>query len=179
MLDLVVFEHHAQRAFARPSVCADGRDVLGALPRQRLNQVIRKARAAESSEHDLRAIGNVRNGFVEAGKDFSLHRGLIKVRHSPQFSAPNFAAFAICCRYLDSTPLSRSHRPVSVPRKSFFSSTRKSASSSTSISSRVFLRKITRAPMRSASPTCFAKLPVPKCDGNSAGRILKIAFVPR
>src|SRR5713226_8113286 len=166
MLDLIVLEHQPELAFARPAIVADGGDVFRAFPRQRLNQVIGETRASESPEHDLRTIGNIRHGLVETGIDFSLHRAVI---------APAFR----CDRNRASTPLSRSHRPVSVPVKSFFSSTRKSASSSTSISSRGLLRKITRAPMRSASPTCFAKLPMPKCDGNNAGGILRIAFVPR
>src|SRR6266851_457837 len=179
VLDLIVLKHQAKLTFPRPAIVANGGKVLRPFPRQRLNQIVRKARTAKSSEHDLRAIGNVRHGLVETRKDFSLHRALIKVCNSPQFFAPNLAAFAILGRYLDSTPLSRSQRPVSVPLKSCFNSTCKSASSSTSISSRALLRKITRAPMRSASPTCFAKLPMPKCEGNNAGGIRKIAFVPK
>src|SRR5258708_606596 len=179
MLDLIVLKHQAKLAFTRPAIVADGRKFLRPCPRQRLNQIVRKARAAKSPEHDLRAVGNISNGFVQARKNFFPHLTLKKVRNSPQLPAPNFAAFAICRRYLDATPLSRSQRPVSVPLKSFFNSERKSASSSTSISSRALLRKITRAPMRSASPTCFAKLPMPKCEGNNAGGIRKIAFVPR
>src|SRR6266700_813819 len=164
--DLIILEHDAKFAVASPAIVADGGDVLRAFARQCLNEVIRKARASESSDHDLRAIRNIRHSFVEAGEHFLLH-------HAPIASALRR------CRKRPSTPLSRSHRPVSAPLKSFFSSARKSASSSTSISSRALLRKITRAPMRSASPTCFAKLPTPKCDGNKAGGIRKIAFVPR
>src|SRR6266481_5780442 len=163
--DLIVFEHDAKLAIARPAIVADGSDAFRAFSRQRLNEVIWKTRAPESSDHDSRAIGNVRHGFVEARAHFLLH-------HAPITSALR------CCRKRASTPISRSHRPVSVPLKSFVSSARKSASSSTSISSRGLLRKITRAPMRSASPTCFAKLPMPKCDGNSAGGIRRMALVP-
>src|SRR6266436_1404566 len=165
VLDLIVLEHQPKLAFARAAIVADGGDVFRALPRESLNQVVRKACAAKSTEHDLRAIGNIRHGRVETRVDFSLHRAV---------TAPALR----CDRNRASTPLSRSHRPVSVPLKSFFSSTRKSASSSTSISSRGLRRKITRAPRRSASPTCFAKLPMPKCEGKSVGGVRKIAFVP-
>src|SRR5229473_621549 len=165
VLDLIVLKHNSKLAIARPAIVADGSDVLRAFPRQRLNEVIRKARTTESPDHDLRTIGNIRHGFVEARAYFFLH-------YAP------FASALRCCRRRASTPLSRSHCPVSVPLKSFFSSARKSDSSSTSISSRGLRRKITRAPTRSASPTCFAKLPMPKCDGNSAGGIRRIALVP-
>src|SRR5947208_4279555 len=76
VLDLIVLEHDSKLAIARPAVVADGSDVLRAFPRQRLNEVIWKARASESPDHDLRAIGNIRDGFVEAGVDFLLHRAL-------------------------------------------------------------------------------------------------------
>src|SRR5260370_27669127 len=164
--DLSVCEHDAKLAIARPAIVADGSDVFRAFSRHGWNEVIWKPRAPESSDHDSRAIGNVRHGFVEARAHFLLH-------HAP------IAPALRCCPKRAPTPLSRSQCPVSVPLKSFFSSVRKSASSSTSISSRGLLRKITRAPMRSASPTCFAKLPMPKCDGNNTGGILRIAFVPK
>src|SRR5216684_6155102 len=166
MPDLIVLEHQPELAFACSTIVADGGNVFRAFPRQRLNQIIREARAAESSKHNLRAIRNIRHGLIETGIDFPLHRAVI---------APALRG----SRNRASTPLPRSHRPVSVARKSCWSKARKSASSSTSISSRGLLRKITRAPIRSASPTCFAKLPMPKCDGNNTGGILRIAFVPK
>src|SRR5258708_39052439 len=165
MPDLIILEHQPKLAFACPAIVADGGDVFRAFPRQRLNQIIREARAAESSKHNLCAIRNIRHGLIQTGIDFPLHRAVI----APALrGSPNRA----------STPLARSHRPVSVARKSCWSKARKSASSSTSISSRGLLRKITRAPIRSASPTCFAQLPMPKCDGNNAGGILRIPLVP-
>src|SRR2546427_8974141 len=166
VLNLIVLEHQAKLAFARPAIVADGGNVFRAFPRQRLDQIIWETRASESSEHDLRAIGNIGNGCVETGIDFPLHRAVI---------APALR----CERNRASTPLARSQRPVSVALKSCSSRARKSASSSTSISSRILRRIMTRAWALSASPTCFAKLPMPKCDGNNAGGILRIAFVPR
>src|SRR5213078_2295405 len=65
VLDLIVLEHDSKLAIVRSAIVADGSDVLRAFPSQRLNEVVRKARASESSDHDLRAIGNVRDGFVE------------------------------------------------------------------------------------------------------------------
>src|SRR5260370_29091444 len=165
MPDLIILEHQPKLAFACPAIVADGSDVLGAFPRQRPNQVIREARSSKASEHDLCAIGNIGNCRVETGIDFPLHRAVI---------APTLR----CDRSRSSTPLARSQPPVSVAVKSCSSSARKSASSSTSISRRGLLRKITRPPIRSASPTCFAKLPMPKCDGNSAGGIRRMALVP-
>src|SRR6266567_4167125 len=106
--DLIILEHDAKFAVASPAIVADGGDVLRAFARQCLNEVIRKARASESSDHDLRAIRNIRHSFVEAGEHFLLH-------HAPIASALRR------CRKRPSTPLSRSHRPVSAPLKSFFS----------------------------------------------------------
>src|SRR2546422_3448360 len=82
------------------------------------------------------------------------------------------------CSNLSATPLVESHCPVAVSASSQVSSARRSASSSTSISSRGLRRKITRAPARSASPQCLVKLPSPKCDGNSVGGVRSKAFVP-
>src|SRR6266852_2528843 len=128
VLDLIVLKHNSKLAIARPAIVADGSDVLRAFPRQRLNEVIRKARTTESPDHDLRTVGNIRHRFVEVRAYFFLH-------YAP------FASALRCCRRRASTPLSRSHCPVSVPLKSFFSSARKSDSSSTSISSRGLRRK--------------------------------------
>src|SRR6266852_6194939 len=165
MLDLIVLEHQPKLAFARPAIVADGGDVLRPSPRQRLNQVVRKARSPESPEHDLRAIGNIRNDLVETRKYFLLHRALIA---PARMFGRNFAA----------TPLARSQRPVSVALKSCSSRARKSASSSTSISSRALRRTVTRAWALSASARCFAKLPLPKCEGNNVGGVRRMAFVP-
>src|SRR6266566_1771858 len=132
MFDLIVLEHQPKLAFARPAIVADGGDVLRPFPRQRLNQVIRKACASEPSEHDLRAVGNIRHGLVETRIKFLLHGALI-------------APARMFGRNLASTPLARSQRPVSVPLKWCSSRARKSASSSTSISSRALRRTITRA----------------------------------
>src|SRR6202165_5828529 len=165
VLDQIVLEHQPELAFARPAVVADSGDVLRSFPRQRLNQVIWKARAPESSEHDLRAVGNIRHGLVETRIKFPLHRALI-------------APARMFGRNLAATPLARSQRPVSVSPKSCFSRARKSASSSTSISSRALRRTITRACALSASARCFAKLPFPKCEGNNVGGVRIMAFVP-
>src|ERR1700686_1627644 len=165
MFDLIVLEHQPKLAFARPAIVADGGDVPRSFPRQRLNQVIRKARAAESSEHDLRAVGNIRHGLVEARIKFLLHRALI-------------APARVFGRNLASMPLARSQRPVSVPLKSYSNRTCKSASSSTSISSRALRHTITQAWALSASARCFAKLPFPKCEGNNVGGVRIMAFVP-
>src|SRR5438552_14392971 len=165
VLDLIVLEHDSQLAVTRSAIVADSSDVLRAFPRQRLNEVIWKARASESPDHDLRAIGNIRDGFVEAGVDFLLHR----------------ATAAPACMLggnLAATPLACSQRPVSVALKSFSSRARKSGSPSTSISSRAFRRTITWAREFSASARCFAKLPVPKCEGNNVGGVRSMAFVP-
>src|SRR5207245_4321303 len=123
VLDLIVLEHDSKLAIARPAIVADSSDVLRAFPRQRLNEVIWKTRASESPDHDLRAIGNIRDGFVEAGVDFLLHRALA-------------APARMLGRNLAAIPLARSQRPVSVAVKSCSSRARKSPSSSTSISSR-------------------------------------------
>src|SRR5437588_959855 len=165
MLDLIVLEHDSKLAIARPAIVADSSDVLRAFPRQRLNEVIWKTRASESPDHDLRAIGNIRDGFVEAGVDFLLHRALAA---PARMLGGNLAA----------TPLACSQRPVSVSVKSCSSRARKSASPSTSISSRAFRRTITWAWELSASARCFAKLPVPKCEGNRVGGVRRMAFVP-
>src|SRR6266403_2148327 len=131
VLDLIVLEHDSKLAITRPAIVADGGDVLRAFPRQRLNEVIRKARTSESPDHDLRAIGNIRHSFVETRVDFFLHR------------APA-APTRIFGRDLAATPLSRSQRPVSVALKSCSNKARKSASSSTSISRRILRRTSTR-----------------------------------
>src|SRR5213593_3416075 len=165
VLDLIVLEHDSKLAVTRPAIVADSSDVLRAFPRQRLNEVIWKARASESPDHDLRAIGNIRDGFVEAGADFLLHRALA-------------APARMLGRNLAATPLACSQRPVSVALKSCSSRARKSASSSTSISSRTLRRTITWAWEFSASARCFAKLPFPKCDGKRVGGVRSMAFVP-
>src|SRR6267143_1645909 len=165
MLDLIVLEHQPKLTFARPAIVADGGDVLRSFPRQRMDQVIRKARASESSEHNLRAVGNIRHSLVEASIQFLFHRALI---------APA-RAFG---RNLAATPLARSQRPVSVPFRSCSKRVRRSPSSSTSISSRALRRNTTRAWACSASARCFAKLPLPKCEGNNVGGVRSMAFVP-
>src|SRR5438552_17528913 len=165
VLDLIVLEHDSKLAVTRSAIVADGGDILRAFPRQRLNEVIGKARASESPDHDLRAIGNIRDGFVEAGVDFLLHRALA-------------APARMLGRNRAATPLACSQRPVSVAVKSCSSRARKSASSSTSISSRALRRTITWAWEFSASARCFAKLPFPKCDGNRVGGVRSMAFVP-
>src|ERR1700730_6436548 len=132
VLDLIVLEHDSKLAIARPAIVADGSDVLRAFPRQRLNEIVRKTRASESSDHDLRAVGNIGHGVVETCIKFLPHRALI-------------APARMFGRSLASTPLALSQRPVSVPLKSCPSRARKSASSSTSISTRAFRRTITRA----------------------------------
>src|SRR5712692_6742903 len=165
MFDLIVLKHQPKLAFARSAIVADGGDVHRPFPGQRLNQVIRKACASESSEHDLRAVGNIRHGLVETRIKFLLHRAPI-------------APARMFRRNLASTPLARSQRPVSVPLKSCSSRARKSASSSTSISTRALRRTITRASALSASARCFAKLPPPKWEGNNVGGDRIMAFVP-
>src|SRR5260370_38374251 len=165
VLDLIVLEHQPKLAFARSAIVADGGDVLRAFPRQRLNQVIRKARAAESTEHDSNAIGNIRHDVGKTRVRLLLQRALIAPART---FGVNFA----------STPLARSQRPVSVPFKSCSSRARKSASSSTSISSRALRRTSTAASAFWASARCFAKLPLPKCDGKRVGGVRSMAFVP-
>src|SRR5580704_1187750 len=165
VFDLIVLEHQPKFAIARSAIVADCRNVFGSLPHQRLNQVVGKTRATDSSKHDSNAIGNICNRLVKSRKNLSFHPALI----APALGYERKRA---------ATPLSTSHRPVSVPPKSCLRRTRKSASSSTSISSRGLRRKITCAPRRSPSPTCFAKLPIPKCDGNNAGGMRRIALVP-
>src|SRR5437016_1251172 len=165
MLDLIVLEHQPKLAFARAAIITDGGNVFRSFPGQRLNEVIRKTGAPESTKPDLRTIGNIRHRLVEARIKFSLHRAPIA---PARMFGRNFA----------STPLARSQRPVSVPFKSCSSRARKSASSSTSISSRGLRRTVTQAWALSASERCFAKLPFPKCEGNNVGGVRSIAFVP-
>src|SRR5262249_43001338 len=50
--DLVVLEHQSQLAIASPAIVGDRGDIFGPLTRQRLNQIIGEAGAAESAEHD-------------------------------------------------------------------------------------------------------------------------------
>src|SRR5260370_13841930 len=121
MPDLIVVEHQPNLAFACPAIVTDGGNVFRAFPRQRLNQIIREARAAESPKHDLRSIRNIGHSRVETGIDFPLHRAVI---------APALR----CGRNRSSTPLARSQPPVSVVAKSCSTSERKSPSASTSIS---------------------------------------------
>jgi len=47
MPDLIVLEHQPELAFACSTIVADSGDVFRAFPRQRLNQVIREARASK------------------------------------------------------------------------------------------------------------------------------------
>src|SRR5229473_4144680 len=165
VLDLIVLEHQAELAFAGAAIVANGGDVFRAFPREGLNQIIWEARAAESAEHDSRAIGNIGHDLVETGVEFLLHRAVI-------------APARMFGRNFDSTPLARSQQPVSVPLKSCATKARKSASSSTSISRRELRRTMTWAWTLSASARCLAKLPLPKCDGNRVGGVRKMAFVP-
>src|SRR4029077_12769772 len=65
VLDLIVLEHDPKLAVVRPAIVADGGNVLRALPCQRLNEIIRKARASEPADHDLRAVWNIGHGLVE------------------------------------------------------------------------------------------------------------------
>jgi len=77
VLDLIVLEHQAEFTLARAAIVADGRDVFRPFAGERLNQIIRETRAAESTEHDARAIGNVGNHLVYTGVNLLLHRALI------------------------------------------------------------------------------------------------------
>src|SRR5258708_12739718 len=104
MPDLIILEHQPKLAFACPAIVADGGDVFRAFPRQRLNQIIRKARAAESSKHNLRAIRNIPHGPIETGIDFPLHRAVIV---PPFAGTPN----------PPSTPLPPTPRPFPLPPK--------------------------------------------------------------
>src|SRR4029077_15612175 len=133
----------AELAFLGAAVVADGGDILCPLASERQDEIVRKARAAKTAEHDGRAIGNIGDGGIEARVYFLFQGRLAAAKRS-------------------ATPLSASQRPVCVPFKSWLRSARKSASSSTSISRRTFRRMLTRAPARSASAVCFARLPSPK-----------------
>src|SRR5208283_3989439 len=62
MAHLAILEHDAELAFARPAIVAYRGDLFDALARQRLNQIIGETGATESSKHDARAIGNIRDG---------------------------------------------------------------------------------------------------------------------
>ena len=57
----------------RPAIIADGRNVSRARTRQRLNQIIGKARAAKSSKHDARAIRHAGHRGVQAAINFLFH----------------------------------------------------------------------------------------------------------
>src|SRR5450755_5021039 len=70
---LPVLEDQSQLAFMRPAIVADGRDISRARTRQRLNQIVRKARAAKSAEHDARAIGHASHRGVQAAINFLFH----------------------------------------------------------------------------------------------------------
>src|SRR6478752_44361 len=60
----------------RTAVVADRDDVFRAAPRQRLDQIVRKSSAAESAEHDPRAIRHIRNDRVDVLINFLLHPAL-------------------------------------------------------------------------------------------------------
>src|SRR5207247_10524789 len=152
VLDLIVLEHDSKLAITRPAVVADGNNVLRAFPRQSLNEIIRKASASESADHDFRAIRNVRHGIVETRVDL-LHRAMAA---PARMFGWNFAA----------TPLARSQRPGSVRLKSCTNKARKSAESSTSISSRALRRTIISAWKFSSSASCFLNRALPNCKRN-------------
>src|SRR6266850_482048 len=78
MLDLIVFEHQAELALARAAIVADRCDAFCPFARECLNQIVRKARAAESAEHNSRAIGNIGYGCIEIWINFLLHRASIR-----------------------------------------------------------------------------------------------------
>jgi hypothetical protein len=61
---------------ARAAIVADGEDVFRAFMRERLNQIVGEAGAAEAAEHHARAVGNVGDGSVEVGVDFIFHSSL-------------------------------------------------------------------------------------------------------
>src|SRR5437867_5036850 len=173
MLDLIVFEHQAQFALARAAIVADRRDVFCPFARECLNQIVREARAAESAEHDSRAIGNIGYGCVEAWINFLLHRASIR-----QVLAAILLTVSAFERSRTATPLWSSQRAVSVAPKLCSSKACRSDSSSTSISRRALRRTITRAPALSASARCFAKLSSLKGVGNSVGGVRRMGFVP-
>ena len=75
-LMLALLEHQSEFAVAGAAIIADGGDVFGSFASQGLNQVVGEAGTAKSAEHDARAIGNVRHGSVDAGKNFLLHENI-------------------------------------------------------------------------------------------------------
>jgi hypothetical protein len=80
VLHLFILEHNAEFAFSRAAIIADGGNIFDALLRQRLNQIIWEAGAAESAEHDPRAIGNIRDRGVQGTHNFGLHSSLRNIR---------------------------------------------------------------------------------------------------
>jgi hypothetical protein len=70
---LAIFEHDAQFALARAAIVTDGGNVFDSLARQRLNQIVGKARTSEAAKHDARAIGNISDSLVERRENFSYH----------------------------------------------------------------------------------------------------------
>src|SRR6266478_2122603 len=121
MLDLIVFEHQAQFALARAAIVADRRDVFCPFARECLNQIVREARAAESAEHDSRAIGNIGYGCIETWINFLLHRASIR-----QVLAAILLTVSAFERSLAATPLWSSQRAVSVAPKLSSSKARRS-----------------------------------------------------
>jgi len=75
---LAVLEHDAQFAFARSAIIADGSDIFQTLPRQSLNQIVRKARAAKPAKHDARAITDISYRLVQGIYYFLGHPKLDK-----------------------------------------------------------------------------------------------------
>jgi hypothetical protein len=73
--DLPVLEKYPQLALSRPAIIADHAQTPRAPPRQPLNQIIRKSRAAESAEHDRSSVGDIRHRKVHRRKNsiFSIH----------------------------------------------------------------------------------------------------------
>src|SRR5580658_9280064 len=73
MAYLAVFGYQSQLAIARSAIVADGGDIFRALLSQRSNEVVWKARAAESAEHDSNAVRNIGHGRIQARIDFLSH----------------------------------------------------------------------------------------------------------
>src|SRR5580704_14730366 len=67
--NLPILKQESEFPFARAAIIAYDTQISRALPRETLNQIVGKACAAESAEHNRRAIGYVRNCSIYCGID--------------------------------------------------------------------------------------------------------------
>jgi len=72
---LPVLEKNPQLAIPRAAIIADHAQIPRAPPRQALNQIVGKPRAAESAKHHRRPVRNIRDSKVHRRKNsvFSIH----------------------------------------------------------------------------------------------------------